>query len=51
MMLHTVLVIQENISKTAIEAILSVLEKKLNTEEKQNLINLSIKDLGSVLKN
>ena len=44
------LMIQENISNTAIDAVLSILEKKLNNEERQNLINSSLKDLNSVLK-
>jgi len=43
--------IQKNITKTSIEALLDILEKKLNKEEKQNLINQSIKDLRSILKN
>ena len=47
----TNLMIQENISQIAIEATLSVLEKRLNQSEKQNLINQSLIDLSSVLKN
>ena len=43
--------IQKIISQTAIEAALKLIEDKLNDAEKQNLINQSIKDLGSVLKN
>ena len=43
--------IQKIISQTAIEAALKLIEDKLNDSEKQNLINQSIKDLGSVLKN
>ena len=43
--------IQTQISQTAIEATISVLEKKLNKEDKQSLINQSIKELSLVLKN
>ena len=43
--------IQQHITQTSIEAIVTYLEKKLNQEEKQNLINQSIKDLGKVFKN
>ena len=43
--------IQQNITQTSLEATISILEKKLNNEEKQNLINQSIKDLNSALKN
>lgn len=43
--------IQQNITQTSIEATINLLEKKLNEDEKQNLINQSIKDLGTVLKN
>ena len=42
--------VQTQISQTAIEATISVLEKQLNKEEKQNLINQSIKDFGLALK-
>jgi len=45
------LMIKQHITQTAINAAVIVLEKKLNAEEKQNLINQSIKDLESVLKN
>ena len=45
------LMIQENISNTAIDAVMSILEKKLNDEQKQSLIDSSLKDLNSVLKN
>ena len=44
-------VIQRNISQTAIEAALTILKKKLDQDEKQNLINRSIKELSSVFKN
>ena len=37
--------IQENISYTVIAAIVKILEKKLNDNEKQKLINQSIKEL------
>ena len=43
--------IQHNISETSIKAVVALLEKKLDENEKQNLINQSIKDLNSVLKN
>ena len=43
--------IQNNISQTAIIAAIAVLEKKLNKEDKQNLINQSIKDFAIVQKN
>ena len=41
--------IQEHITETAIAAAIKLLEKKLNPDEKQNLINQSIKDFESVL--
>ena len=43
--------IQKNISQIAISATIAVLEKKLNEKEKQNLIDQSIQELSSVLKN
>jgi len=43
--------IQSHISSTAIAATISILKEKLNTEEQQKLINKSIEELGSVLKN
>lgn len=43
--------IQKHITKTSLEAAVSLLEKKLNKDEKQNLINQSIKELGIVFKN
>ena len=45
------LMVKQHITQTAINAAIAVLEKKLNVEEKQNLINQSIKDLESVLRN
>ena len=45
------LIVQKHISKTAINSALAVLEKKLDKDEKQKLINQSIKDLESVFKN
>ena len=42
------LMVKQHITQTAINAAVIVLEKKLNAEEKQNLINQSIKDLESV---
>ena len=44
-------IIQTHISSTAIEATIAILEKKLNNQEQQKLIDKSIKDLGSALKN
>ena len=43
--------IQQHITQTSIQATVTLLEKKLNKDEKQNLINKSIKDIGTVLKN
>ena len=43
--------IQHHITQTSIEAAVRLLEKKLNQEEKQGLINQSISDIGLVLKN
>ncbi len=43
--------IHSHITSTSIEAAIKVLEKKLNTEEKQKLINSSINELNNVLKN
>ena len=43
--------IQQHISRTAIEAAVTILKKKLDQNEKQNLINRSINELNSVLKN
>ena len=43
--------IQKHITQIAISATLNILEKKLNDKEKQNLINQSVNELGSVLKN
>jgi F-type H+-transporting ATPase subunit b len=51
MVRDTNLLIQKHISETAINATVTILEKKLNSDEKQNLINESIKELESVLKN
>jgi len=42
--------IQLQITQTSIEAAVKLLEKKLNQEEKQGLINQSITDIGLVLK-
>ena len=44
------LMVKQHITQTTINATIALLEKKLNEEEKQNLINQSIKDLDSVLK-
>ena len=43
--------IQSHITSTAIEATNTILQQKLNTEEQQKLINTSIQELGSALKN
>ena len=43
--------IQQNITATAIEATVNLLQKKLGLNEKKNLINVSINELNSVLKN
>ena len=50
MIRDTTLGIQKHITQSAINSTISLLEKKLNLEDKQNLIDQSIKDLGSVLK-
>ena len=42
--------IQSFISSTAIEATINILQQKLDNQEKQKLINKSIEDLGSALK-
>jgi len=44
-------IIQNHISSTAIDAVINILENKLDNSQKQNLIDLSIKDMSSVLKN
>ena len=43
--------IQSHISSTAISAVVAILEKKLNNQEQQELIDKSIKEIGSALKN
>ena len=43
--------IQQKITSTAIEAAINLLLKKLDLNEKKNLINVSINELNSVLKN
>ena len=43
--------IQKHIAQIAISATVNILEKKLNDKEKQNLINQSVNELGSILKN
>ena len=43
--------IQIHITQIAISATVNILEKKLNDKEKQNLINQSVNELGSALKN
>lgn len=44
-------VIQSHISSTAIAATILILQQKLNNEEQQKLIDKSIQELGSALKN
>ncbi|MDC0161739.1 hypothetical protein OAI94_00860 [bacterium] len=44
-------VIQSHISSTAISATISILKQKLNNQEQQKLIDKSIEELGSALKN
>ena len=43
--------IQAHITSTAIDSTIYILKQKLNNEEKQKLIDTSIKELGSTLKN
>ncbi len=43
--------IQSQITSTAIEATISIIKDKLNTEEQQKLIDNSIQELDSTLKN
>ena len=43
--------IQSHISSTAIAATISILQHKLNNQEQQKLIDKSIEELGSALKN
>ena len=43
--------IQSHISSTAIAATISLLQQKLNNQEQQKLIDKSIDELGSALKN
>ena len=43
--------IQEHITSTAIEATVNLLLKKLDLNERRNLINVSINEINSVLKN
>ena len=43
--------IQSQISSTAIAATISILQQKLNNQEQQKLIDKSIEELGSALKN
>ena len=45
------IMVQRQITQTATNAALTVLENKLNNTEKQNLIDQSVKDLSSALKN
>ena len=43
--------VQSHISSTAIAATISILQQKLNNQEQQKLIDQSIEELGSALKN
>ena len=43
--------IQSHISSTAIAATISLIQQKLNNQEQQKLIDKSIEELGSALKN
>ncbi len=43
--------IQSHISTTAIAATISILQQKLNNQEQQKLIDKSIEELGTALKN
>jgi F-type H+-transporting ATPase subunit b len=43
--------IQTHITSSAIDATISILEQKLNNDEQQKLIDTSIQELGSALKN
>ena len=43
--------IQQYVSQTAITATINILKIKLNKKEKENLINQSILELNTVLKN
>ena len=43
--------IQTHITSSAIDATISILELKLNNDEQQKLIDTSIQELGSALKN
>ena len=43
--------IHKHITQIVISTTVNILEKKLNDKEKQNLINQSVNELGSVLKN
>ena len=43
--------IQSHITSTAIEATISILKQKLDKEEQQKLIDTSIQEIGSALKN
>ena len=43
--------IQTHITSSAIDATIAILEQKLNNEEQQKLIDTSIQELGSALKN
>ena len=45
------IIIQKYITQTSIDATIAILEKKINKEEKENLINNSIKELKIALQN
>ena len=44
-------IIQSHISSTVIAATIAILKHKLNKQEQQKLIDKSIEELGSALKN
>jgi len=44
-------IIQSHISSTAISATVEILKQKLNSQEQQKLIDNSIQDIESALKN
>ena len=45
------LAVQKKIIKISIDATIAIIEKKINDQEKNNLINQSIKELEKTLKN
>ena len=43
--------VQNYISILSLKAVVDLIQKKLNDQEKQNLINQSIRELNTILKN